>query len=146
LRLLLGTEETLKLECPVLDLLCELSLRGDQLLASIGSSGELLRTSPTSLLTSKASISSAGNGRTIDRIKEMLEEYTELEVNEAMSVTVQFKDTFTNKITSLEYQIGAVIPISGDHIVSPFNADRTALVSEVTGDGKKSSFSVFCAE
>jgi hypothetical protein len=76
----------------------------------------------------------------------MLEEYTDLEVNEAMSVTVHFKDTFTNKITSLEYQIGAVIPKSGDHIVSPFNADRTALVSEVAGDGKKSPFSVLCAE
>jgi hypothetical protein len=63
-----------------------------------------------------------------------------------MSVTVHFKDTFTNKITSLEYQIGAVIPKSGDHIVSPFNADRTALVSEVAGDGKKSPFSVLCAE
>jgi hypothetical protein len=63
-----------------------------------------------------------------------------------MSVTVHFKDTSTNKITSLEYQTGAVIPRSGDHIVSPFNADRTALVSEVTGDGKRSPFSVLCAE
>jgi hypothetical protein len=63
-----------------------------------------------------------------------------------MSVTVHFKDTSTNKITSLEYQIGAVIPKSGDHIVSPFNADRTALVSEVTGDGKRSPFSILCAE
>jgi hypothetical protein len=76
----------------------------------------------------------------------MLEEYTDLEVNEAMSVTVHFKDTFTNKTTSAENQIGAVIPKSGDHIVSPFNADRTALVSEVTGDGKRSPFSVLCAE
>jgi len=63
-----------------------------------------------------------------------------------MSVTVHFKDTSTNKITSLEYQIGAVIPKSGDHIVSPFNADRTALVSGVTGDGKRQPFSVLCAE
>ena len=50
-----------------------------------------------------------------------------------MSVTVHFKDTSTNKITSLEYEMGAVIPKSGDHIVSPFNADRTAVVREVTG-------------
>jgi hypothetical protein len=63
-----------------------------------------------------------------------------------MSVTVHFKDTSTNKITSLEYQIGAVIPKAGDYIVSPFNADRTALVSEVTGDGKRQPFSVLCAE
>jgi len=53
-----------------------------------------------------------------------------------MSVTVHFKDTSNKKITSLEYEIGAVIPKMGDHILSPFNADRTALVSEVTGDGK----------
>jgi len=64
-----------------------------------------------------------------------------------MSVTVHFKDTSTNKITSLEYEKGAVIPKTGDHIVSPFNADRTALVSEVTGDGKRNNpFSVLCAE
>jgi hypothetical protein len=63
-----------------------------------------------------------------------------------MSVTVHFKDTSTNKITSQEYQIGAVIPKLGDHIVSPFNADRSALVSEVTGDGKRQPFSVLCAE
>jgi hypothetical protein len=53
-----------------------------------------------------------------------------------MSVTVHFKDTSTNKITSLECEKGAVIPELGDYIVSPFNADRTVLVSEVTGDGK----------
>jgi hypothetical protein len=63
-----------------------------------------------------------------------------------MSVTVHFKDTSTNKTTSLEYEMGAVIPKSGDHIVSPFNADRTAMVREVTGDGKRSPFSVLCAE
>jgi hypothetical protein len=63
-----------------------------------------------------------------------------------MSVTVHFKDTSTNKITSLEYVIGAAIPRLGDHIVSPFNAERTALVSEVTGDGKRQPFSVLCAE
>ena len=63
-----------------------------------------------------------------------------------MSVTVHFKDTSTNKITSLEFNTGNVIPKMGDHIVSPFNADRTALVSEVTGDGKRSPFSVLCAE
>ena len=63
-----------------------------------------------------------------------------------MSVTVHFKDTSTNKITSLEYEIGAAIPKLGDHIVSPFNADRPALVSEVTGDGKRQPFSVLCAE
>ena len=63
-----------------------------------------------------------------------------------MSVTVHFKDTSTNKVTSLEYQTGAVIPKSGDHIVSPFNTERTALVSEVSGDGKRSPFSVLCAE
>jgi hypothetical protein len=63
-----------------------------------------------------------------------------------MSVTVHFKDTSTNKITSLEYEIGNVIPKLGDHIVSPFNADRAALVSEVTGDGKRQPFSVLCAE
>jgi hypothetical protein len=63
-----------------------------------------------------------------------------------MSVTVHFKDTSTNKVTSLEYQSGAVIPKSGDHIVSPFNADRTALVSEVTGDGKRQPFSAVCSE
>ena len=63
-----------------------------------------------------------------------------------MSVTVHFKDTSTNKITSLEYEIGEVIPRSGDHIVSPFNADRSVLVSEVTGDGKRQPFSVLCAE
>ena len=63
-----------------------------------------------------------------------------------MSVTVHFKDTSTNKIMSLEYEIGAVIPKLGDHIVSPFNADRAALVSEVTGDGKRQQFSVLCAE
>jgi hypothetical protein len=45
-----------------------------------------------------------------------------------MSVTVHFKDTSTNKITSLEYEMGAVIPELGDYIVSPFNADRIALV------------------
>jgi hypothetical protein len=43
-----------------------------------------------------------------------------------MSVPIHFKDTSTNKVTSLEYEMGAVIPKSGDHIVSPFNADRTA--------------------
>jgi hypothetical protein len=63
-----------------------------------------------------------------------------------MSVTVHFKDTSTNKITSLEYQIGAVIPKLGDHIVSPFNENRSALVSEVIGDGKRQPFSVLCAE
>jgi hypothetical protein len=63
-----------------------------------------------------------------------------------MSVTVHFKDTSTNKIASLEYEKGAVIPRTGDHIVSPFNTDRTALVSEVIGDGKRSPFSVLCAE
>ncbi len=47
-----------------------------------------------------------------------------------MSVTIHFKDTSNNKVTSLEYEIGEVIPRSGDYIVSPFNADRTALVSE----------------
>jgi hypothetical protein len=31
-----------------------------------------------------------------------------------MSVTVHFKDTSTNKITSLEYEMGAVIPELGD--------------------------------
>ena len=63
-----------------------------------------------------------------------------------MSVTVHFKNTSTNKITSLEYEMGAVIPKSGDHIVSPFNADRTAVVREVMGDGKRSPFSVLCEE
>ncbi len=63
-----------------------------------------------------------------------------------MSVTVHFKDTSTNEITSLEYEMGAVIPKLGDYIVSPFNADRTALVSEVAGDGKRQPFSVLCAE
>jgi hypothetical protein len=63
-----------------------------------------------------------------------------------MSVTVHFKDTSTNKITSLEYEIGASLPKLGDQIVSPFNADRAALVSEVTGDGKRQPFSVLCAE
>jgi len=63
-----------------------------------------------------------------------------------MSLTVHFKDTSTNKTTSLEYEMGAVIPKSGDHIVSPFNADRTAVVREVMGDGKRSPFSVLCAE
>jgi hypothetical protein len=63
-----------------------------------------------------------------------------------MSVTIHFKDTSTNKITSLEYEMGSVIPKKGDYIVSPFNADRTALVSEVTGDGKRNPFSVFCSE
>jgi hypothetical protein len=63
-----------------------------------------------------------------------------------MSVTVHFKDTSTNKFISLEYQTGAVIPKTGDHIVSPFNAERTALVSDVTGDGKRNPFSVLCAE
>jgi hypothetical protein len=48
-----------------------------------------------------------------------------------MSVTVHFKDTSTNKITSLEYEMGAVIPELGDYIVSPFNADSIALVSQV---------------
>jgi hypothetical protein len=67
-------------------------------------------------------------------------------VNEAMSVTVHFKNTSTNKITSLEYEMGAVIPELGDYIVSPFNADRIALVSEVTGDGKRNPFSVLCDE
>ena len=63
-----------------------------------------------------------------------------------MSVTVHFKDTSTKKTTSLEYQMGAVIPELGDYIVSPFNADRVALVSEVTGDGKRNPFSILCAE
>ena len=63
-----------------------------------------------------------------------------------MSVTVHFKDSSTSKITRLEYEIGAVIPKKGDHIVSPFNADRTALVYEVSGDGKRSPFEVLCAE
>ena len=63
-----------------------------------------------------------------------------------MSVTVHFKDTSTNKITSLEYEMGAVIPELGDYIVSPFNADRIALVSQVTGDGKMNPFSVLCEE
>jgi hypothetical protein len=62
------------------------------------------------------------------------------------TLTVHFKDTSSNKITSLEYEKGAVIPKSGDHIVSPFNADWTALVSAVTGDGKRNPFSVLCAE
>ena len=64
----------------------------------------------------------------------------------AMSVTIHFKDTSTNKITSLEYEMGAVIPELGDYIVSPFNADRIALVSQVTGDGKRDPFSVLCEE
>jgi hypothetical protein len=68
------------------------------------------------------------------------------EVSDAMSVTVHFKDTSTDKTTSLEYQIGAVIPELGDYIVSPFNADRFALVSEVAGDGKRNPFSILCAE
>jgi hypothetical protein len=63
-----------------------------------------------------------------------------------MSVTVHFKDTSTNKITSLEYEMGAVIPELGDYIVSPFDADRIALVSQVTGDGKRNPFSVLCEE
>ena len=63
-----------------------------------------------------------------------------------MSVTVHFKDTSTNKITSLEYEMGAVIPELGNYIVSPFNADRIALVSQVTGDGKRNPFSVLCEE
>jgi hypothetical protein len=63
-----------------------------------------------------------------------------------MSVTVHFKNTSTNKITSLEYEMGAVIPELGDYIVSPFNADRIALVSQVTGDGKRNPFSVLCEE
>ena len=63
-----------------------------------------------------------------------------------MSVTVHFKDASTNKITSLEYEMGAVIPELGDYIVSPFNADRIALVSQVTGDGKRNPFSVLCEE
>lgn len=63
-----------------------------------------------------------------------------------MSVTVHFKDTSTNNITSLEYEIGAVIPELGDYIVSPFNADRIALVSRVTGDGKRNPFSVLYEE
>ena len=63
-----------------------------------------------------------------------------------MSVTVHFKDSSTNKITSLEYEIGAVIPKKGDYVVSPFNAERTALVSDVSGDGKRIPFSVVCAE
>jgi len=63
-----------------------------------------------------------------------------------MSVTIHFKDTSTNEITSQEYEKGAVIPKMGDYIVSPFNADRTALVSEVAGDGKRNPFSVLCAE
>jgi hypothetical protein len=29
---------------------------------------------------------------------------------------------------------------------SPFNDDRIALVSEVTGDGKRNPFSILCAE
>ena len=63
-----------------------------------------------------------------------------------MSVTIHFKDTSTNKVTSQEYESGAVVPKRGDYIVSPFNTDRTALVSEVTGDGKRNPFSVLCAE
>jgi hypothetical protein len=63
-----------------------------------------------------------------------------------MSVTVHFKNTSTNKITSLEYEMGAVIPELGDYIVSPFNGDRIALVSQVTGDGKRNPFSVLCEE
>ena len=63
-----------------------------------------------------------------------------------MSVTVHFKDTSTNNITSLEYEMGAVIPELGDYIVSPFNVDRIALVSEVAGDGKRNPFSILCAE
>jgi hypothetical protein len=63
-----------------------------------------------------------------------------------MSVTIHFKDTSTNNITSLEYEIGAVIPELGDYIVSPFNADRIALVSRVTGDGKRNPFSVLYEE
>ena len=63
-----------------------------------------------------------------------------------MSVTVHFKDTSTNNITSLEYEMGAVIPELGDYIVSPFNTDRIALVSQVTGDGKRNPFSVLCEE
>jgi hypothetical protein len=63
-----------------------------------------------------------------------------------MSVTVHFKDSSTNKITSLEYEKGAVIPKKGDYVVSPFNPDRTALVSDVGGDGKRIPFSVVCAE
>ena len=35
-----------------------------------------------------------------------------------MSVTVHFKDISTKKTTSLEYQMGAVIPELGDYIVS----------------------------
>jgi hypothetical protein len=68
------------------------------------------------------------------------------EVNEAMSVTVLFKDTSTNKTTSLEYEMGAVIPELGNYIVSPFNANRIALVSEVTGDGNRNPLSILCAE
>ena len=63
-----------------------------------------------------------------------------------MSVTIHFKDTSINKITSLENEMGAVIPELGDYIVSPFNVDRIALVSEVTGDGKRNPLSILCAE
>ena len=47
-----------------------------------------------------------------------------------MSVTVHFKDTSTNKITSLEYEMGAVIPELGDYIVSPFNADSVHIMND----------------
>lgn len=43
-------------------------------------------------------------------------------------------------------KMGAVLPELGDYIVSPFNADRIALVSQVTRDGKRNPFSVLCEE
>src|ERR1700732_1605286 len=43
-------------------------------------------------------------------------------------------------------EMGAVIPELGDYIVSPFNAHMIALVSQVTGDGKRNPFSVLCEE
>ncbi len=38
--------------------------------------------------------------------------------------------------------VGAVIPKLGDYVVSSFNADRPALVSQLAGDGKRQPFSV----
>jgi hypothetical protein len=75
-----------------------------------------------------------------------MEEWTGLRGQRSPVCPIHFKDTSTNKFTSLEYETGAVIPKSGDYIVSPFNADRTALVSDVTGDGKRNPLSILCAE
>jgi hypothetical protein len=49
-----------------------------------------------------------------------------------MSTTISFRDTLTNVTVHLELERGAIIPRVGNHISSPFNEEKVAIVSNVS--------------